>query len=283
MSLYVSYAPRLQSTDRGSRGKSSGSTAPAGACGHRDTDRDVRRSDLPPGDPYHGQLLGCRGGRPGRLLDRGPKDRHVQRRCGLRLLALSNHRKLRVHETSRPACAASRKLVRRSFGDGRRGSPVRSRLVREGRGSGASSRAEKGVDGRPRHPAGRPPSDRGVTRRRGPVAGGGQPDHGAEYPCREDSNAPCAAGATQVARRVLLGSADVTPGFTRSVFVLAAPPTVERVEAGGATVRTGKGPSGLTSLVPRHPPDASSLTAEGRRRGSRGAIQRVSRSELFRG
>src|SRR5437660_2946844 len=116
----------------------------------------------------------------------------------------------------------------------------------KGRGSGASSRAEKGVDGRPRHPAGRPPSDRGVTRRRGPVAGGGQPDHGAEYPCREDSNAPCAAGATQVARRVLLGSADVTPGFTRSVF--AAPPTVERVEAGGATVRTGKGPSGLTSF-----------------------------------
>src|SRR3989475_1653978 len=210
-------------------------------------------------------------------------DTFIQRRCGLRLLALSNHRKLRVHETSRPACAASRKLVRRSFGDGRRGSPVRSRLVREGRGSGASSRAEKGVDGRPRHPAGRPPSDRGVTRRRGPVAGGGQPDHGAEYPCREDSNAPCAAGATQVARRGLLGWADGPPGFTRNAFVLAAPPTVERAAAGRPTAGTGQGASGLTSLVPRHPPDASSLTAEGRRRGSRGAIQRVSRSELFRG
>ena len=101
MSLYVSCAPRLQSTDRGSHGKSSGSTAPAGACGHRDTDRDVRRSDLPPGDPYHGQPLGCRGGRPGRLLDRGPNDRHVQRRCGLgswlyRITANCAYTKLRV-------------------------------------------------------------------------------------------------------------------------------------------------------------------------------------------
>ena len=42
-------------------------------------------------------------------------------------------------------------------------------------------------------------------------------------------------------------------------------------------------PFWLTSLVSLHPPDASSLTAEDRRRGARGAIQRVSRSELFRG
>src|SRR5437867_5618014 len=64
---------------------------------------------------------------------------------------------------------------------------------------------------------------------------GSQPDHWAECRRREDSSAPCAAGAAQVPRGALLGSAAVAPGFTFCVCALAAPRRmVERVDAAAA-------------------------------------------------
>ncbi len=75
--------------------------------------RNLRRPRVSSGDEDHGQPAGRRGSGPGCVLKRGPEDRYVPGRLGLRNLALPDREQRRLREAPPTSTRTCRDLARR--------------------------------------------------------------------------------------------------------------------------------------------------------------------------